>query len=237
MENKVVYTRVIGIYRITNNINGKVYIGQSVDCFRRLKFHKLHENQELLVNTFNKYGISNFSFDIIHALKEASTEELNDLETMYIEYYKSCDRSFGYNLRQQGGSHGKHAISTCEKISKALTGKKKSEDHVNKIRSYRASDETKEKLRQKALNRSEETLRKMSESAKVKIFTEEHRRNIGKAGMKRVRCIDTGEIFDSVGDAAEHFNAKGTHISRVCKGKRSRTRGFRFEYVIEENSL
>ena len=44
-------------------------------------------------------------------------------------------------------------------------------------------------------------------------------------------CIETGEIFDTIIKAAEKYNIKATHITRVCKGKRKSTGGYHWQYV------
>ena len=53
-----------------------------------------------------------------------------------------------------------------------------------------------------------------------------------KAGIRNrpVRCLNTGEVFESIKQAAEHFNLKGHKISVVCRKKRFQTGGLRFEY-------
>ena len=52
-----------------------------------------------------------------------------------------------------------------------------------------------------------------------------------KTTYRQSRNVDTGEVFDSVKKAAEKYGLKDTHISRVCKGKRKTTGGFKWEYV------
>ena len=47
----------------------------------------------------------------------------------------------------------------------------------------------------------------------------------------KVKNVDTGEVFSSVKEAALRYDLKDTHITRVCKGKRKRTGGFRWEYI------
>ena len=62
--------RVVGIYKITNKINGKSYIGQSNNIIRRISEHKSesyrqHEINKVLYKAIEKYGVQNFDFDII----------------------------------------------------------------------------------------------------------------------------------------------------------------------------
>ena len=102
---------MIGIYLITNNINGKIYIGQSVDIHRRFLEHlragqpeKYANKKERDLNTpihlaMQKYGVNNFSLSI---LEQCSKEELNDKEKYWISTYNSCDKKIGYNISSGG---------------------------------------------------------------------------------------------------------------------------------------
>ena len=59
-------TKICGIYKITNKINGKCYIGQSIDIIKRWKTeYKWYQINKHLLAAFNKYGLENFNFEII----------------------------------------------------------------------------------------------------------------------------------------------------------------------------
>ena len=96
-----------GIYKITNTVNQKVYIGQSVDVFRRLTHHK-HEltlnkhRNDYIQHSVNKYGLENFTFEI---LEFCEVEELDEKEIYYINQYNSTNKDYGYNI-QSGGHLG-----------------------------------------------------------------------------------------------------------------------------------
>ena len=82
---------MIGIYKYTNQINGKVYIGQSIDIRQRQYAHKSSAYNEK-ANDFNaqfhqairKYGIENFDFEI---LEEIAPEEYNKAYLDQLEKY------------------------------------------------------------------------------------------------------------------------------------------------------
>lgn len=93
-----------GIYKITNLINNKCYIGQSINIEKRWTNEKCsafnpkdESYNTALSRAFRKYGINNFSFSII---EECSREELNEKEKKYIEYYDSHYN--GYNSTDGG---------------------------------------------------------------------------------------------------------------------------------------
>lgn len=88
------------IYKITNNINGKSYIGQTTDYKRRFQEHRQlgygSEQNKLLYYAFKKYGIGNFSFEVI----EDKTPNYNEREKYWIAYYDSFEN--GYNMTEGG---------------------------------------------------------------------------------------------------------------------------------------
>jgi len=91
-----------GIYKITNKINNKVYIGQSKNIKSRIYIHKRdlklnkHYNPHLQAS-FNKYGIESFSFETVEICKES---QLNNKEIFWIKKYDSFNN--GYNLTNGG---------------------------------------------------------------------------------------------------------------------------------------
>lgn len=104
---------MIGIYKITNLINNKCYIGQSVDINRRFSNHKsykLKNSDYPLYQAFRKYGIENFSFEVI---EECSIAALDEREIYWIDYFDSYYH--GYNQTTGGNSGNKNNVI---KISK-----------------------------------------------------------------------------------------------------------------------
>lgn len=117
---------ITGIYKITNKINHKVYIGQSQNIFKRWDEHRYSRNcdERPLYRAFRKYGLENFIFEIIEI---CAIEELNEKEIFWIQYYDSYNK--GYNLTP-GGDHS-------SKIQRVV-----SEKEVFQIRSRRLSAES-----------------------------------------------------------------------------------------------
>lgn len=94
----------VGIYKIENLLNGKVYVGQSADIEKRWSTHKAelrnnyHHNAHLQ-NAWNQYGEANFAFSII---EECGVDQLNQCEIYWISKYHSYED--GYNLTTGGGN-------------------------------------------------------------------------------------------------------------------------------------
>ena len=94
---KILTRKVVGIYKITNLVNGKTYVGQSVDIYSRWKSHR-HEGKQnhnaYLHRSIHKYGLGNFSFEII---ERCSVDLLDELEKKYIRKL-GCIAPNGYNM-------------------------------------------------------------------------------------------------------------------------------------------
>ena len=90
---------MIGIYKITNKISGKSYIGQSNDIERRFKEHqqKGTVSRIPLDAAIQKYGKDAFTYEVI---EECLVEELNDKEQYYIQLYDTMKN--GYNCNEGG---------------------------------------------------------------------------------------------------------------------------------------
>lgn len=86
---------MIGIYKIENLINHKIYIGQSVHIERRWSEHCFSSTKSIISNAIKKYGKQNFSFQVI---EECSEDELDEKEIFYIKKF-NCIVPNGYNIK------------------------------------------------------------------------------------------------------------------------------------------
>ncbi|MDD4389685.1 MAG: NUMOD3 domain-containing DNA-binding protein [Eubacteriales bacterium] len=107
------------IYKITNPVNNKCYIGQTTNtpkerwyCYKNLNC----KDQPKLYNALKKYGSDTFVYEIFDDTA-SDQEELDFLEESYMLCFNS--RENGYNIKE-GGSRGKHSPETCKKKSEAL---------------------------------------------------------------------------------------------------------------------
>lgn len=167
------------IYKVSNSINSKLYIGQTVQKLeKRWKTHQSKGNA--LYNSIKKYGVEKF---IIEAIDFAETiEELNEKEIYWIQFY-NCISPNGYNLRLGGNSGGKHSEETKRKISEAGKGRPVSEK-TRQLKKEQMSGE-KNPMYGKSPNWGKEckpeTRKKISESQIGKIISDETKAKISKA--------------------------------------------------------
>lgn len=109
---------MIGIYKITDNINGKIYIGQSNNIQRRFSEHQNRgATSRIPVDVaIQKYGKENFNFEII---EECSIEQLNQKETYWITYFNSIENGYNCSVggdQQSIGSSNGRAILTENEV-------------------------------------------------------------------------------------------------------------------------
>lgn len=154
-----------GIYGIRNMVNGKWYIGQSVNVDARIKAHlralrdDYHYNKHLRL-AFRKYGEANFEFRVL----EKTEEGLLDIqERLWIVHYKSNQREFGYNLESGGHENKHHSEETKRKMT---------EDRIG----LHPSDKTKRKLSEAGMGKhhSGERSPKISEALRNSLSAKKH---------------------------------------------------------------
>lgn len=114
---------MIGIYKITNLVNDKVYIGQSNCIEKRIAQHKSpYEQQRFsskpLYQAFSKYGIDNFKFEVV---EECQITELDEKEMYWISQCQSLTYQNGYNVRSggegnAGENHPRHKMTEKDVI-------------------------------------------------------------------------------------------------------------------------
>ena len=118
-----------GIYKICNLVNGKIYIGSSINLFKRQKEHfrclkSNKHNSQHLQNSWNTHGEENFVFEIIEEIKEK--EKLIEREQYYLDILNP-----EYNICPTAGSQlgTKRTNEQKEKMSKSHIGIQSGENH------------------------------------------------------------------------------------------------------------
>ena len=188
------------VYKVVNRENGKIYVGitnQGVVT----RWHKhcsdgLYGNSNFPIhNAIRKYGRTSFKVEVIEEVIE-DYDQLKKREIYWIKFYKSFDRKIGYNLTLGGdGTFGRFH-----------------------------SEETKDKIRQKAIGRkrSDETRLKMSMSlSKNKIVTQF---TLNGESIK---------TFRSVREAARQVGCNPTNIAACARGQYKQSGGFKWSYTDE----
>lgn len=219
------------IYLITNKINNKKYVGQTIRSFqdRIREYHKGFGNS-YINNAFNKYGWDSFEFKIIDTAD--NLDELNNKEIQYIQKYKSNNKEFGYNI-ELGGKNAIPDTETLEKMSKSHLGIIQNDDWVNKRIAKAGSDEAKkygrvktdeEKLKislnspkfWQGKNRYDETKKKISETKKMKGVSEKQKEILYRTVYKINIKTNEVQTYESTKHASDVENVNQSTISRRC---------------------
>lgn len=179
------------VYSITNRVNGKCYIGQTVYCDHRKRWniHKSmlrsgkHKNM-YLQSAWNKYGADSFSFDLVARARHHI--ELNELEIAEISVRQSTNRDFGYNL-DLGGSSGFHSEETKQKIGNAHRGRSLKEETKKKLSEWAKANPTPPEGRAKHAEALRGKPRKVDKSLFSRWMSEGWKKRKENA-MKRTCC-------------------------------------------------
>lgn len=130
---------MIGIYKIENKINGKIYIGQSNNIQRRFQEHQTKgETSRIPVDiAIQKYGKDNFTYTVI---EETTIDNLNQAEEFWIDYFNSVETGYncskGGNQQSTGENNGKAKLTEQDviEIRKAYNNHLKQKDVYEKYK-------------------------------------------------------------------------------------------------------
>lgn len=196
---------IYSIYKATNTINGKVYIGFDSNWPRRKSVHKsLSKNPtQKFHKALKKYGWNNFNWEILYQSKNGEYC-LSVMEPYFIDENNSFND--GYNMTLGGeGTFGK----------KSWLGKKHTKESKRKI-----SESNSGKIRTKEHS---ENISKSKLGKKIKPFTDEHKKKISESHKGKKPFEMTKEIAQKISKSlsgGNHYSAKPVNINGIvysCK--------------------
>ena len=243
------------IYMITNEINGKIYIGQTRRSIEtRWKEHLKSKDNYPIHVAMRKYGIENFT---IKELEKCDNQFLDQKEIEYIEYYDSYNSNKGYNATKGGEgaiyeaalewirSHPQEVRENLDKARQLSIQKFKNNPELQAKR-----EEARQAGYQRYINEhyDEWMILQNQKLKKARIALEEEyqkdpskiikrAQENGKKASKQVYQIDAQtnqilQIFESCSAAARSLNKEGGH-SNICKACKKGTLayGYKWAYV------
>jgi group I intron endonuclease len=218
------------IYKITNKINGKVYVGQTTDTLERRFQEHIAESlrgrpkNRPLYKAFSKYGIDNFYIEVLETLP-SDTELLQQQEIFWIAHYKSfCgdSDSWGYNATRGGESR---LLFDHSFIAQDLA---KTGSILQTSKNYSCTVDTVAKIA-KAYSIPHKTSQELSREKYSKAINQyDLTNNLLQTFMNKEdaeRWIRAQGISNSKGGAIH------THIMEVCKGRRKTAYGYKWQYA------
>lgn len=175
------------VYKVTNKVNGKIYIGITNDIKKRWREHRYNATVNVRHSKFylaiRKHGIDNFNLEVIYC--SLFRDDVEQKEIDFIREYKTTDINFGYNITD-GGRSPLMPLDVVEKIAAANRGKKR-------------SVETRQKLSAIGMGRvvPAEVRAKISATEKGRIFSAETKKKISEA-QSFIRVVSTPEGIEVV---------------------------------------
>lgn len=198
--------------------NRKVYIGMTCqEPKKRWNNGKNYIENNYMKNAINKYGWENVEHIIL--FDNLTKKEAEQKEIELIAKYKSNTAKYGYNIEFGGCHNGKTSERTRKKISIANKGKHNSpqtefkKGHITII--------------------SEEAKRRLSKERKGKHISikTEFKKGHKPLNARKVICIETQIIYNSIKEASIKNKVDDGHISDVCRKKRKTAGGYHWEYI------
>ena len=229
------------IYRITNKINGKIYIGK--DEKSRQDYYG---SGKLILRAIKLYGKKSFTKDILEEVE--GSKKLCKQEVYWIAYHGSTDRQIGYNITK-GGEGGDtltnhpDLINICKKISDKTTGRVFTEEHLNNLKYYHPRLKLKDKnmdydkwllnIREVHSRRKGKTLEEIlgqEKATSVKAHLKEKRHERASEFNKPVEQYDKqGTLlnrYDSQQQASEKTGIRQGDISNCITGRQRTAKGY-----------
>lgn len=195
------------IYKVTNKTTGKMYIGQTTQSLPERWWQHCNRcpsqtHRSYIYNAIQQYGENDFIVEEIDTAE--SLEELNIKEQTYIKVFKTLAPN-GYNL-QPGGKGKQCHEDTKAKISQTLKGR----PFKNRYTGGNKAPRTKaQKEHLSRLNKGKPNI----------------------ALYKKVLCVETGTIYESVNACAAAFGINRVTISKLIKSGKPTKNGLTFKFV------
>lgn len=221
------------IYKTTNILNGKIYIGQTT---KSLDVNYLGSGKAI-IKAIKKYGKSNFKREVLEECN--SKEHMNNREKYWIQHFDSINRNVGYNV-SVGGEGGNLGDKVNQKISETRKNKIPVKDINGNIFLIEKDDERFKSGELVGIRKGITAPNKgipMSNQQKEKLKkskTESHKENLSKAKkgkcLKPIICLNNGITYSGSKEAAEKLGLTTSNVVAVLKGRAKKTKGYMFKY-------
>lgn len=242
--------KISGIYKITNQVNGKVYVGQSIDIRRRWSEERSRarnsETKEIsaIYAAMNKYGVENFTFEVI---EECMPEMLSVREQYWIDTLQTFSPQ-GYNLiASQDSAARPHYCVDCGAVIRRESVRCEACAHkAQRVCDRPGADQLYEDLISlrsfaavgRKYNVTDNAVRKWCIAYGMSTKSADYRPKTRKTRRKIAQIdIQTGEIihiWNNAKEAATSLNKqKGNHITEVCNGNAKSAYGYRWQFIDE----
>lgn len=192
-----------GIYALINAVNGKRYVGQSINIERRWRGHvnelrSGRHNNSHLTNAWRTYGEAAFTIQILQECQENKTI-MAEAEQLWIDRLNVTNRDMGYNIAPVAASNlgVKRSAEARAKMSAAK---------------LKMTDETKQKLRLANLGKKQSEETRAKRSASCRNPSPETRARMSAASKGRKPTQATRDVLRALNPAGV-TGARGIHVN------------------------
>lgn len=232
------------VYKHTNKINGKCYIGLTKNIKRRwVGKGQAYSECPVFFKALKKYGWDNFEHEIL--AENLTAEQAKQKETEFILSYRSNETAYGYNLtngadlnvpneevkekiRRTKSNMSEEQLQNIKKAAQQREIKYKEQGRQNSFKGRKHSEETKKKMKQN----------QWSKTNPQKFYEMIHRKRRSEASLctkSIVRIIDE-KCYTSIRDCAEENNRHPATITNHCLNKcKIKEFMFKDDYVMLSN--
>lgn len=211
-ENNVVYCH-------TNKINGKKYIGITFQTLEQ-RFGKNgngYKKSARFYNAIKKYGWDNFEHEILE--KNLTREQASEREKYYIKLYNTMDNRYGYNI-SSGGDNVFTKVPLTEEQRKIVSETTK-----------KAMNEPERRAHMLEVYKSDNWIKKNSDSARVQWATTDLKIKIQEANGRKVQCLETGKWYMSALEASRDVGISDYKIRRSCNEENYNADGTHWQFI------
>lgn len=226
MKNEIYKT---GVYKITNIVNGKFYIGSAAGkygFYRRFYLHKydLNKNQHgnsFLQKAYNKYGEDSFKFEILEIIEDKT--KILEREQYYLDLLKPYNDKIGYNIAIIAGFGSQLGLKRSKQTI---------ENQSMRMKNYVVLESTKKKISESMIGSKNHFYGKTHNKISIDKISNSSK---GRCPWNRKPVIQFNlddslvRSWSCIAEAKETL--KINNICPVCTGKRKTAGGFKWKYV------
>lgn len=224
------------VYKITNKVNGKIYIGITNQGVATRWYKHTSDSRGNstfpLHNAIRKYGTDNFQIDVIEVVDDV--EVLKERECYWIKEFNSYDRSKGYNLTLGGdGTFGRfHSQETKNKIRQKALGR---------VRSTQSKENQSKSIKEHNIFNHNEMSERAKKGNTIRWSNPESRKNASLSNVNNKIILQFDKEMNfitehrSASEAARLINKTHQNICNCAKGKLKTAYGFIWKYKEDVN--
>lgn len=222
------------VYIHTNKNNDKKYVGITCQSLnRRYGNGKGYKECPRFWNAIQKHGWDSIKTEVLFS--GLTKEEAEEKEIYLIEKLNTTNDNYGYNIQNGGNTTGTHSPLTRSKIGNAHKGRKKSKDHVEKIRKNGV-------LHSKRMLGKGNSFYGKSHSIETKNRISKSKKGVSNL-KRRIKVVQLDKenkfikIHDSMRQASDETGTILSGICEACKGNQKTSGGYKWMYLKEYKNM